>query len=110
MREVERAYVPATLPDRQARALLDPLVWLEGADPPARPLAPFFAGVGTADPILDDTRRLKAALDRLGARCEARYYKGEIHAFHALVWRPNARAFWRESFAFLERHVPPRAG
>jgi len=110
LREVEAAYVPMAGPDEDARALLDPLLWLERADPPARPLPPFFTGVGTADPLLDDTRRLKAALDRLGVPCEARYYEGEIHAFHALVWRPNARAFWRETFAFLERHVPKGAG
>ncbi len=106
LREVEEAYVPAIRPDGDARDLLDPLVWLEQAVPPARPLPAFFTGVGTADPLLDDTRRLKAALDRLGATCETRYYEGEIHAFHALVWRPNAQAFWRETFAFLERHVP----
>ena len=84
-----------------------PSLWLERADPPVRPLAPFFAGVGTADVLLDDTRRLKAALDRLGVPCEAHYYPGEIHAFHAMVWRPAARAFWRDSFAFLKRHVQP---
>jgi acetyl esterase len=104
--EVEHGYLPATHPQGAARDLADPVVWLERADPPVRPLPPFFAGVGTADVLLDDTRRLKAALDRLGAPCEVKYYPGEIHAFHALVWRPNARAFWRDTFAFLERRVP----
>jgi len=107
LHEVERSYLPATHPHGAARDLADPLVWLERADPPARPLPPFFAGVGTADVLLDDTRRLKAALDRLGAPCEVKYYPGEIHAFHALVWRAQAKAFWRDTFAFLERRVPP---
>ncbi|RMG17900.1 MAG: hypothetical protein D6729_07965 [Deltaproteobacteria bacterium] len=31
-----------------------------------------------------------------------RVYPGEVHAFHALVWRRNARLAWRETFAFLE--------
>jgi len=107
LREVESAYLPDTHPRGEARDLADPLVWLERAEKPVRPLAPFFAGVGTADVLLDDTRRLKAALDRLGVTCEVRYYPGEVHAFHALVWRPAAKAFWRESFAFLQEHVPP---
>ena len=63
--------------------------------------------MGTRDPLLDDTRRLGAALDRLGVPYEVRYYPGEIHAFHALVWRPQARAFWRDTFAFLDRYAPP---
>jgi len=105
LKEVEDAYLPHTHPRGPARDMADPLLWLERADEPVRPLAPFFAGVGTADVLLDDTRRLKAALDRLGVTCEVRYYPGEIHAFHAMVWRPAARAFWRDTFAFLERHV-----
>jgi acetyl esterase len=107
LREVEDAYLPPTHPRGPARDLADPLLWLERAPPPERPLPPFFTAVGTADVLLDDTRRLKAALDRLGVPCEARYYPGEVHAFHAMIWRPNARAFWRETFTFLGRHVPP---
>lgn len=105
LREVEQAYLPDTHPRGEARDLADPLLWLERADKPVRPLPPFLAGVGTADVLLDDTRRLKAALDRLQVPCEVRYYPGEIHAFHALVWRPAARAFWKETFSFLEPYV-----
>jgi acetyl esterase len=106
LHEVEDAYLCSNA-EGVLRDLADPLVWLENADYPApRPLPAFFAGVGTADVLLDDTRRLKAALDRLGAPCDVRYYPREIHAFHAFVWRANARAFWRETFAFLDRHVP----
>lgn len=105
LQEVEDAYLPSHHPRGSERELADPLVFLEGADKPVRPLAPFLTGVGTADVLLDDTRRLKAALDRLEVPCEVHYYPGEIHAFHALVWRPAARAFWRETFAFLDRHV-----
>lgn len=82
--------------------LADPLVFLERRDRPARPLPPFFAPCGTADPLLDDTRRLATALARLGARCDARYYPGELHAFHAFVFRKAARRCWRDTFAFLE--------
>ena len=62
----------------------------------------FFAFVGTKDPLLDDTRRLAQALTKLGTAHEARYYPGELHAFHALVFLPNARLCWRETFEFLD--------
>ena len=70
-----------------------------------RGLPPFFAPVGTRDPLLDDTRRLEAALRTLGVPVEARYYSGGIHAFHALVWDPAARRCWRDALAFLDRHM-----
>jgi acetyl esterase len=68
-----------------------------------RPLPPFFAPVGTRDPLLDDTRRLEKALHALDVPVEARYYPGGIHAFHALVWDPVARRCWRDALAFLDR-------
>jgi acetyl esterase len=71
----------------------------------ARTLPPFFAPVGTKDPLLDDTRRLEKALSALGVPCEARYYPGGYHAFHALVWDPVARRCWRDALAFLDRHM-----
>ncbi|HEY1554238.1 MAG TPA: alpha/beta hydrolase [Kofleriaceae bacterium] len=90
-----------------ATELADPLLLVErGRDVPfARPLPPFFAPVGTRDPLLDDTRRLEKALAALGVPCEARYYPGGVHAFHALVWDPAARRCWRDALAFLDRHV-----
>jgi len=75
-----------------------------------RPLPPFFAPVGTRDPLLDDTRRLEQALASLGVPCEARYYTGGIHAFHALVWNPGARRCWRDALAFLDRHMAAPRG
>jgi acetyl esterase len=74
----------------------------------ARNLPPFFAPVGTRDPLLDDTRRLEKALGALDVPCEARYYRGGIHAFHAMVWNPTARRCWRDALAFLDRHMRPQ--
>jgi acetyl esterase len=94
-----------------ATALADPLRIIEDAagvphdEHFARGLPPFFAPVGTRDPLLDDTRRLEAALRTLGVPVEARYYSGGIHAFHALVWDPAARRCWRDALAFLDRHM-----
>ncbi len=90
--------------------LADPLLLLERDDRPARPLPPCLATVGTADPLLDDTRRLKAALDRRGVECEAIYYPREVHAFHAMVWRSEAKRCWADSYRFLERHVDVAPG
>jgi acetyl esterase len=88
--------------------LADPLVALEsGRLVLDRPLPPFFAAVGTRDPLLDDTRRLQKALASLNVPCEARYYPGGIHAFHAFVWNPSARRCWRDALAFLERNTRP---
>ena len=98
---------PSRAPDR---ALADPLLILEQASAPDRPLPPFFAPVGTADPVLDDTRRLARALGRLSVPCEARYYEGEPHAFHAISFRENARRCWRDTFAFLDRALASKEG
>ena len=101
--EVTHAYLrhaPA-----ESAALADPLVMLENHPVLARPLPPFFAGVGTRDPLLDDTRRLGQALSQLQVPHELRYYPGELHAFHALVYRQQARQCWADQFAFLERYL-----
>jgi acetyl esterase len=104
--EVSSAYLEqADLSSPGAIDLADPLCLLERGGAPDRPLPAFFAPVGTRDPLLDDTRRLGAALERLGVPCETRYYPGEVHAFHALVMREQARRCWTDTFAFLDRHV-----
>ncbi len=103
--EVSSAYLRGV--DQRAPGMLDladPLVVLERGEKPTRPLPPFFIPCGTADPILDDTRRLARALDELGVSNEARYYPGEPHAFHALPMRKPAQECWRHKFEFLHRH------
>lgn len=105
--DVEVSYLPPSAPEN--RDLADPLVFLESCAPPERPLPPFFATCGTADPILDDTRRLATALARIGVTCETRYYPGGPHAFHAVVFTRLARAYWNDAFAFLDRHGAGRS-
>jgi acetyl esterase len=99
--ETERDYLGASPPD--SWDLADPLVVLERDDVTARTLPAFYTFVGTRDPLLDDTRRLHAALERRGVTSQVGYFPGEIHAFHAFMWRPAARAVWRETLTFLER-------
>jgi acetyl esterase len=95
--------------DAAALELADPLRVLEGHQRWQRPLPPFFIPIGTRDPVLDDSRRLAAALQAQGVEAELRYYRGEVHAFHAFLWRERARKCWRDKFAFLERHMAPQA-
>lgn len=115
IRDISASYLHGHPPEPgPTTALADPLrVLEESVAGPAvqrgwdRPLPPFFAPVGTRDPLLDDTRRLERALAALQVPCEARYYPGGIHAFHALVWDPAARRCWRDALAFLDRHMRP---
>ena len=59
-------------------------------------------------PGLASDARAHDWLAGLGVPCEARYYRGGIHAFHALVWDPAARQCWRDALAFLDRHMRAR--
>lgn len=107
LEEVSSAYlVGHDGAEAHALDLADPVCLLERGVRPVRPLPPFFLPVGTKDPLLDDTRRLARALEALGVEAETRFYPGEIHAFHALVFRESARACWGHTFAFLDRHCP----
>lgn len=87
--------------------LADPLVWIERGDASSRPMPPVFAPVGGADPILADTVRLHQALRAQGSRCEAPIYPDARHAFHALVWRSQARQCWRDTHVFLADVLQP---
>ena len=100
--DAERSYLRDSDVGVLGRQLADPLTFLERAGPPDRPIPPFFASVGTADPLLDDTRRLGAALERLDVPHQVRYYPDEIHAFQAMVWRAQARRCWQDTFTFLD--------
>ena len=88
----------------EAHPLASPLRIIE-AGGPDRKLPPFFVSVGTRDPLLRCSKRLKAALDRLGTACELHLSPGEIHGYDAMVWRPGARAKWLAAYAFLDEHV-----
>jgi acetyl esterase len=105
LEEVSEAYLGGAPADPVLRELADPLLLLERGAPLARPLPPFFLAAGTKDVLLDDSRRLAAALARLGVRHELHVFPGEIHAFQAFAWREPARRFWRLAYAFLDREL-----
>ena len=105
--EVSRGYLGRDAESHGATLeLADPLRLLEGDVQPDRPLPPCFAACGTADPLIADTQRLAEALTARGVPHTAQYYPGEFHAFHALVWRPEARRCWHDSYAFLAEPCP----
>lgn len=107
--EIVDDYLGPAAHDPTLLELANPLLWLENGASFTRPLPAFLSAVGTADVLEDDTRRLDAALRRHGATSEARYYPGAFHAFHAFVFDPKARRCWRDTYAFLDRHVPREA-
>jgi acetyl esterase len=92
-----------------AAPMASPLLVLERTAEVDRPLPPFFADVGTRDPLLGDSRRLKAALERHGGACELHIVPGQIHGYDALVWRKPARDKWRRVHDFLRPLMAPAA-
>jgi len=101
------SYVGRPIRENAQRApLASPLRLLAAAaSEDARPLPPFFAAAGTADPLLDDSRRLQLAVEARGGICRLAIFPGEIHGFNALVWRKAARDKWRAVAEFLRHHV-----
>ena len=88
--------------------LASPLLVLERAEKLDRPLPPFFADAGTRDPLLGDSRRLVAAVERHGGSCELHVAPGEIHGYDALAWRPASREKWRRVHEFLAPQMARR--
>ena len=85
--------------------LADPVVVFERREASRRSLPPFFLPCGDRDPLVHDTRRLERALSGLEVPVQARYYPGQGHAFHVLLWRREARDCWREMHAFVAQHA-----
>ena len=103
---VSKGYSPR--PDVDVpRDLLDPLLVFERAASLDRALPPFLIPVGTKDPLIDDSRRLHAAIEALGGRSSLRIHPGEVHAFHAFVWRQEAQRCWDDTYSFLDEHLRP---
>jgi len=103
LRDVASSYLRAA--DAADTTLANPLWVFENQVESDRPLPSFFIPVGTKDPLLDDTRRLQRALDDMDVDAEAAYYEGEVHAFHALVWRRAAQRCWRDILRFMDQRL-----
>ena len=90
---------------RHETALADPLLVMESNAIAGRPLPSFYAMAGTADILIDDTRRLERALYRRGVRNVVRYYPNQGHAFHLVGTGSQAKEFWHDHLTFLSREM-----
>jgi acetyl esterase len=106
VRDVSKAYLGRQYKQHETEtALSDPLVIIENAGKPDRPLPPIFAAVGTSDILHEDTARLEKALQPKTDLAEIKYYPDEPHVFHFMHWRKSAHRFWRDCKIFLNQHV-----
>lgn len=94
---------PHRLRAAQATMMADPIRVLEECGRPERSFPHVYSAVGTLDLCCLDVQRLESACQKLGIAGAFSYYHGEIHAFHALRWRANARKFWLHNFEFLRQ-------
>lgn len=111
IRTVTRSYLPNWSRGDPSVPLADPLVVLESERVPSRPLPPMFVGCGDADPIAEDSSRLGRALAKRGVKHRLAWYRGQPHAFQMLIWRDEAKRFWKDSFDFIAASgvSPPRS-
>ena len=105
IRDCQDCYLP-TEAHRAAPGLADPVCIIE-AEAPTRPLPPAFLPVGGWDPLQVDNERMATALSAHGAEVTSRLYPREIHAFHALLFRKQARQCWREMLDFVDTWTVP---
>jgi acetyl esterase len=108
LHEVEEAYLHGVRATEEELELANPLRVFESTRAPARALPAFHLPCGTADPLLDDTRRLAAALRVRGVRVEERIYVGQPHGVDVMIWTQAARDCWRERYAMLDELLSPR--
>ncbi len=95
------------LPEDEQRAnpgLADPVCVVEQAAP-KRPLPPTFLAVGGWDPLKEDTERMTSALTARECEAVSRIYPRGIHAFHAFVFRRQARECWKHMLDFLDERA-----
>lgn len=101
---MQRDYLPKVKDLEGPTTWADPLLVIERREL-TRPLPPMFAFCGTEDILLEDTERLLARLQELGVPSKAGIFDGEMHVFHAFLWRESARRCWYEQREFLKKHV-----
>jgi acetyl esterase len=107
--DAARSYLGQSASHRgREHALADPLCVVEAMQTPLR-LPPMFIAAGLGDPVAADSQRLERAMLRLQSPCSAHYCAGEPHALHVMLWRAQAMRCWRDSFEFLQQHLPVKA-
>jgi acetyl esterase len=101
--DCEDCYLPEE-EQRKNPGLADPVCIIE-QHAPTRPLPPAFLPVGGADPLKEDNRRMAQALQDRSVDAVEKLYPGEPHAFHALIFRKQARQCWKEMLQFIDARV-----
>jgi acetyl esterase len=101
--DCEYCYLPESSPD-DPPGLADPVCIIE-QEAPTRPLPPAFLPVGGWDPLKSENHRMSQALINRGAETMERLYPREVHAFHAFVFRKQARQCWQEMLKFMNERV-----
>lgn len=86
--------------------LASPLLLVE-KEKPTQKVPPMFLPVGGGDFLIDDHERMERALRGHGVDVSAPVYGKEVHAFHAFIWRDEARRCWRDTADFLRAHGVP---
>jgi acetyl esterase len=86
--------------------LASPLLLIE-KEAPQKKVPPMFLPVGGGDFLIDDHERMERALQRHGVDVAAPVYGKEVHAFHAFIWRREARRCWTDTADFLRAHGVP---
>ena len=98
--------------------------WSNGNTKPTGPLCPATLPEHSSTPTINPARkrhpanknsflqdsaescgwamRDAKALEKRGVRCDVELYPGEVHAFHAFVWRSEAQRFWRDTYHFVD--------
>ncbi|MEM6731024.1 MAG: alpha/beta hydrolase [Myxococcota bacterium] len=110
IRTVSKSYTPGWKSGDPAVGLADPLVMMESDLEFEREWPATFIGCGDADPIADDSERLARALEQRGVDVALRWYAEQPHAFQMMVWRDEAKAFWKDSFDFLKARLEHEVG
>jgi acetyl esterase/lipase len=88
------------LGDPEGAALASPLHLIEQADDGLDALPPTLAICGTSDPMLGDTVRLGAVIERHAMNGRVVLYPDVNHAFHAFPGKQSRKA-WADQLTFL---------
>jgi len=102
IRDISQAYLPVLNPySDEELELANPLTLFEKQVDFGRPLPRIFVPVGTSDPVLNDSQRFEVALNNYEGDFQFKYYSGEPHVFHGMLWKQSAKDCWRDTFRFL---------
>jgi acetyl esterase len=100
--QIQHNYLPASVGVTGKDWLLaDPLCLVEGLGALPETFPQVLVPVGANDPVLDDSTRLAAALERLGRPGTLRVYPKAPHALYALPFHAQYERCWADLAGFL---------